>query len=97
VYRHHQCHSQQKCSDDVAGCRLLVYVVKFPSSDCAKMIIQSRIQEVVVLDREENKRQDNNETQASRILLDMAGVEVRYVQPSKPFVSLDFWSTLWLS
>jgi dCMP deaminase len=84
-----------KCSDDVAGCRL--YVVKFPCSDCAKMIIQSRIQEVVVLDRKENKRQDNDETQASRILLDMAGVEVRYVQPSTPFVSLDFWSALALT
>jgi dCMP deaminase len=83
-----------KCSDDVAGCRL--YVVKFPGSDCAKMIIQSRIQEVVVLDRKENRRQDN-ETQASRILLDMAGVEVRFVQPSKPFVSLDFWSALALA
>ena len=35
-----------KCSHDVEGCSL--YVTQFPCSDCAKMIIQSRISQVVV-------------------------------------------------
>ena len=35
-----------KCSHDVEGCSL--YVTQFPCSDCAKMIIQSRISKVVV-------------------------------------------------
>ena len=35
-----------KCSHDVEGCSL--YVTQYPCSDCAKMIIQSRISKVVV-------------------------------------------------
>jgi deoxycytidylate deaminase len=84
-----------KCSDDVAGCRL--YVMIFPSSDGAKVIIQSRIKEVVVLQTEggdETTKENNVDLQASRILLDMANVQVRYFKPSISSVSLDFVAEL---
>lgn len=84
-----------KCSDDVAGCRL--YVIAFPSSDSAKVIIQSRIKEVIVLQREgsdQTAAEHNVDLQASRILLDMANVQVRYFKPSTPSVTLDFVSKL---
>ena len=85
-----------KCSDDVASCR--IYVMEFPNSDCAKVIIQSRIEEVVILrttkttatndiEQEEDKDID---IQASRILLNMAGTRIRYVQPSCSSLTLDF-------
>lgn len=84
-----------KCSHDVAGCR--IYVMIFPNSDCAKVIIQSRIEEVVILqpkDTTENEEDDDIETQAGRILLTMAGVKIRYCKPSFSSVTLDFVSIL---
>jgi dCMP deaminase len=95
-----------KCRHDIKGCRL--YVVRFPCSECAKVLIQSRIQEVVVLDTKNNnhgdhpldqgehqaKADDHADTQASRILLNMAGIGVRYYRPKFPSVSLDFVSAL---
>ena len=100
-----------KCSD---GCRM--YVMKFPCSDCAKQIIQERIQEVVVLqyhddDEDEDEDEDANtsshrhgtdnsddpedlDMQASRILLTMAGVSIRYCKPSQPRLVLNFLSAL---
>jgi dCMP deaminase len=36
-----------KCSEDVAGCRL--YAMEFPSSDCVKVMIQSGIRELIIL------------------------------------------------
>lgn len=69
----------------------------FPSSDSAKVIIQSRIKEVVVLQTEggdETTKENNVDLQASRILLDMANVQVRYFKPSISSVSLDFVAEL---
>mmetsp|Transcript_11431 Transcript_11431/g.27650 ORF Transcript_11431/g.27650 Transcript_11431/m.27650 type:complete len:444 (+) Transcript_11431:231-1562(+) len=83
-----------KCSDDVAGCRL--YVMSFPGSDDAKVIIQSRIEEVVILQTGETTHVEgpSDDEQASRILLDMANVRVRYYKPSKPSITLDFLAKL---
>lgn len=83
-----------KCSDDVAGCRL--YVLSFPGSDDAKVIIQSRIQEVIVLQAEDFTVSENasDDEQASRILLDMANVQVRYCKPSNSSITLDFVAKL---
>ncbi|CAJ1947487.1 unnamed protein product [Cylindrotheca closterium] len=79
-----------KCSDDVAGCRL--YVMSFPGSDDAKVIIQSRIKEVVILQTRETLdfESPSCDEQASRILLDMANVRVRYYKPSIPSITLNF-------
>eukprot|EP00980_Cylindrotheca_fusiformis_P009959 scaffold2201_cov119-Cylindrotheca_fusiformis.AAC.4 len=85
-----------KCSDDVAGCRL--YVTVFPSSDGAKVIIQSRIREVIVLQSDGNDarppNEENVDLQASRILLGMANVQVRYFKPSRSSISLNFVAKL---
>jgi dCMP deaminase len=89
-----------KCSQDVAGCRL--YVMDFPSSDSTKVIIQSQIQEIVILKGKEQRagadqlgtdsvlEPDTDDILASRIMLEMAGITLRYHQPSMPSVLLDF-------
>lgn len=77
-----------KCSDTVRGCTL--YCMSFPSSDCSKLMVQSQIATVVVLGSE--NEQTSPDLQASRILLDMAGVQVRYYQPNRELVTLNFSS-----
>ena len=69
----------------------------FPNSDSAKVIIQSRIKEVVVLQSDRSisiKDNEDVDLQASRILLDLAGVSVRFYKPSFSSVTLDFDSVL---
>ena len=61
-----------KNSADVKGCTM--YVALFPCNKCAKLVIQSRIAEVVyVSDKYHNKP----EMVASRRLMDMAGIKYR--------------------
>jgi len=92
------CHSVSnailnKCTSDVAGSR--IYVMEYPNSESAKMIIQSGIQEVVVLGQEESSQSaDDIEHQAARILLNMANVTVRYIQPDPSELCLDFVSKM---
>jgi len=57
---------------DVRGCRM--YVTLFPCNECAKLIIQSGIREVIYMD---DKDHDTNESGASRRLLDSARVRYR--------------------
>ncbi|OPZ35609.1 MAG: tRNA-specific adenosine deaminase [Tenericutes bacterium ADurb.BinA155] len=54
------------------GC--ILYVTLFPCNECAKAIIQVGIKEIVFLD---DKYHDHLESQASRRILDMAGVSYR--------------------
>jgi dCMP deaminase len=54
------------------GC--ILYVTLFPCNECAKAIIQVGIKEIVFLD---DKYHDHLESQASRRILDMAGVKYR--------------------
>ena len=76
--------------------------MSFPCSDCAKVIIQSRINEVVILQQAEEEEVNESpvkegsllEEQASRILLEMAGVKIRYVKPSRASITLNFISKL---
>jgi len=51
-----------------------IYVTLFPCNECAKLIIQSGIKEVVYL---EDKYPDLNMTKASKKLFDMAGIKYR--------------------
>ena len=61
-----------KNSADVKGCTM--YVALFPCNECAKLVIQSGIVEVVyVSDKYHNKP----EMVASRRLMDMAGIKYR--------------------
>lgn len=48
-----------KCSPTVEGCK--IYVMKFPSSDSAKMIIQSGITEVVIIQKKNHDGNDEKE------------------------------------
>lgn len=71
------CHAElnailNKNSFDVKGCK--IYVALFPCNECAKLIIQSGISEVVYVS---DKYHDKDEMKASRRLLDMAQVKHR--------------------
>ena len=57
------------------GARL--YVTLFPCNECTKAIIQTGIKEVIYL---ENKYADAINTQASKKMLDLAGVKIRQFQ-----------------
>ena len=72
------CHAElnailNKNSIDLKGC--IIYVALFPCNECAKLIIQSGISEVVYVN---DKYHDKDEMKASRKLLEMAGVKYRY-------------------
>lgn len=54
------------------GCTL--YVTLFPCNECAKAIIQTGIKEVVY---QSDKYKDQTSFQASRLLLELAGVKIR--------------------
>ena len=96
-----------KCSNDVAGCR--IYVMEYPDSESAKVIIQSGIREVVVLGEDRMPGEGssiresfestasfktNEDMQASQILLEMAGVTVRSCRPKFSSLTLDFFAKL---
>ncbi len=64
-----------------------VYVGLFPCNECAKAIIQSGIAEVVYLS---DKYHNTAPMEASRKMLDAAGVKVRQIQPTKASIVLNF-------
>jgi dCMP deaminase len=71
------CHAEvnailNKCSADVKGA--VLYVALFPCNDCAKMIIQAGIREVVYMS---DRYHDSDACRASRIMFRMAGVILR--------------------
>uniref|UniRef100_A0A8I3P7N7 Deoxycytidylate deaminase n=1 Tax=Canis lupus familiaris TaxID=9615 RepID=A0A8I3P7N7_CANLF len=68
------CHAElnaimNKNSADVKGCTM--YVALFPCNECAKLIIQAGIKEVIFMS---DKYHDSDEMTAARLLFDMAGV-----------------------
>jgi dCMP deaminase len=84
------CHAEvnailNKNSADVQGCSL--YVGLFPCNECAKMIIQSGIREVVFLS---DKYKNSNSMIASRKLLGMAKVTTRQHTPKGEEVVIKF-------
>ena len=84
------CHAEMnailnKNSANVEGCS--IYVALFPCNECAKMIIQAGIQEVVYYS---DKHADKPETKASKTMLSMAGVRVRQFTPSMRKIVIDF-------
>ena len=69
------CHAEMnailnKNSADVKGCTM--YVALFPCNECAKLVIQAGIKEVIYCC---DKYHEKPEFVASRCLLDMAGVK----------------------
>lgn len=74
-----------KNSIDVNGCTL--YVALFPCNECAKIIIQSRIKEIVYLS---DKHADQPGTIASKMMLDAAKISYRKFSPKCKKIVIDF-------
>ncbi|XP_062593119.1 deoxycytidylate deaminase-like [Saccostrea cucullata] len=84
------CHAElnavlNKNSSDVKNCS--IYVALFPCNECAKVVIQSGIKEVIYYS---DKYHEKPEFVASRRMLDMAGVKYRQHIPKKKQVTIDF-------
>ena len=73
-----------KGSKDCTGATL--YVALFPCNDCAKVIIQSGIKEVVYLG---DTYHNSDMCKASRIMFEMAGVKCRQYLPSRKKINVD--------
>ncbi len=69
----------------LAGCA--AYVVLFPCNECAKLLIQSGIREVVYLS---DKYHDTTSAKASRRMLGLAGVGMRQYTPPMETLTIDF-------
>jgi dCMP deaminase len=63
-----------------------MYVSLFPCNECAKLIVQVGIKEVVYLS---DKYHDTDVMVASRKILDMAGVRYRQLQPNVRRITLE--------
>ena len=69
---------------DLRGSR--VYVALFPCNECAKAIIQSGVKEVVYLS---NKYDGTPSVEASKRMLDAAGVKYTRLRPATKSITLD--------
>ena len=86
-----------KCSHDCNGARM--YALHFPCNECAKVIIQSRIAEVVYVhaircDAKSVANDSDDNLRASRIMLTMAGVRMRQYNPKCDRLDLHFYDAL---
>jgi len=63
-----------------------MYVSLFPCNECAKLIVQVGIKEIVYLS---DKYHDSDVMIASRKILDMAGVRYRQLQPNVRRITLE--------
>lgn len=84
------CHAEvnailNKNSIDVNGCTM--YVALFPCNECAKMIIQSRIKEVVYLS---DKHADKPHTIGAKKMFEASGVKYRQFVPKHNKIVIDF-------
>eukprot|EP00058_Branchiostoma_floridae_P012662 XP_002598150.1 hypothetical protein BRAFLDRAFT_82934 [Branchiostoma floridae] len=84
------CHAElnailNKNSADVKGCTM--YVALFPCNECAKLVIQSGIREIVFMS---DKYHHTPEMTASRTLLDLAGVKYTQFVPKRQQITIAF-------
>ena len=84
------CHAElnaviNKISADLYDCRL--YVALFPCNECAKVIIQAGITEVIYLS---DKYAQTDTVKASRRMFQAAGVSCRQLEVSRQTISLRF-------
>lgn len=89
------CHAEMnailnKNSADVKGCT--IYVGLFPCNECAKLIIQSGIQEVVYIS---DKHRDKSHTIAAKMLFDEVGIKYRIYKPNVKQIVIDFTEIDW--
>jgi dCMP deaminase len=84
------CHAElnaviNKISADLYDCRL--YVALFPCNECAKVIIQAGITEVIYLS---DKYAETDAVKASKRMFQAAGVNCRRLELSRKAATLDF-------
>jgi len=84
------CHAEMnailnKNSASCAGCTM--YVVLFPCNDCAKLVIQSGISRIIFIS---DKYSETDSVKASKLMLDMAGVEYTQHKPRMNSVCIAF-------
>jgi dCMP deaminase len=84
------CHAElnailNKNHADIKGCTL--YVALFPCNECAKLIIQAGIREIVYVS---DKYHDEPLMIASRRMLDLSGVKYRQHTPKQNLIIIDF-------
>lgn len=84
------CHAEMnailnKNTSDIKNCTM--YVALFPCNECAKMIIQSGLKEIVYFS---DKHADKDSTKASKRMLDMTGIKYRQYSPKKNKILIDF-------
>jgi dCMP deaminase len=84
------CHAElnaviNKISEDLYDCRL--YVALFPCNECAKVIIQAGIKEVIYLS---DKYGDTDQVKAARRMFRATGVRCRQLKVSRQKVILDY-------
>lgn len=69
----------------IKNCTL--YVVLFPCNECAKLIIQAGIRRIYYFS---DKKHDSIPVQASKIMLDLAGVKYSQIIPKKKVIEINF-------
>lgn len=74
---------------DLHGARL--YVGLFPCNECAKLIIQSGITEIIYLS---DKYEDSDSAKAARKMFEKAGVKKRQLIIKNKIINLDFGKVL---
>lgn len=79
-----------KNSADLNGCTL--YVALFPCNECAKLVIQARIKQVVYMS---DKHKHKPSTVASKLMFDMAGVQYVKFVPKNTKIVIDFEEIDW--
>ena len=72
-------------TSDLKDCK--IFVGLFPCNECAKMIIQSGIKEVIYIS---DKYADLDIFKASRKMFDLAGISLRQYTPAIPKLIIDF-------
>lgn len=86
------CHAElnavmNKNSADVKGCTM--YVALFPCNECAKVIIQAGIVNIIFLS---DKYHEKPAIKASKRMLDHAGVKYRKFTPLQQTITVDFYA-----
>ncbi|XP_072262207.1 deoxycytidylate deaminase isoform X2 [Pyxicephalus adspersus] len=84
------CHAElnaimNKNSADVKGC--VMYVALFPCNECAKLIIQAGIKEVIFMS---DKYHDSPEMKAARRMFELSGVQYTKFVPKRKSIVIDF-------
>lgn len=82
---HAELNAVLNASEKLDGCR--IFVALFPCNECAKVIIQSGISEVIYLS---DKYAETDGVKASKKMLESSGVKCTQMTPSRKSITIDF-------